>query len=131
MTICLKTQLARSPTSVPIPALRGFLTQLANEPFDLQRQLPVRVYLLTAGPQPVAVLNVHHVVCDGRGTMELLAAFRAYLNGSLPPPMPDDSPSMVPRCSPGPSLSLRLCAASGVRSGCTAATNGIAGGSRR
>jgi hypothetical protein len=81
-------------------AVQALLNQLVNEPFDLEGALPLRARLLTAGPRPVLVLSLHHVVCDGRGMIHLLDALMAHLNGEDRAAMPLENPSMLPAVLP-------------------------------
>ena len=74
--------------------LQSLLDELANEPFDLARALPLRARFLTGGPRPVLVLSLHHVVCDGRGMLKLLDALMAHLNGEELAAQPLDDPGM-------------------------------------
>lgn len=83
-------------------ALRRFVTQVINEPFELESELPLRVYLIEGGAQPLLLFSVQHMVCDGRGMMELMARLMARLNGQQAQPVPMDSPSMVPALLPSP-----------------------------
>jgi hypothetical protein len=86
-------------------SLHAFLNQLVNEPFDLERALPLRARVLTGGPRPILVLSLHHVVCDGRGAIQLLDRLMAHLNGEALAVMSlDDSsmlPAILPRLAPG------------------------------
>jgi hypothetical protein len=86
-------------------SLHTFLNQLANEPFDLERALPLRARVLTGGSRPILVLSLHHVVCDGRGAIQLLDRLMAHLNGGTLAVMPlDDAsmlPAILPRLAPG------------------------------
>jgi len=66
---------------------------LVAKPFDLARDLPLRIGLIRIGPEErVICIIVHHIACDGlsRGVLfdELTALYSAYLEGR-PSPLPE------------------------------------------
>jgi hypothetical protein len=81
-------------------ALQALLNELVNEPFELEGALPLRALALADGPRPVLVLSLHHVVCDGRGMIQLLDALMAHLNGEDRAAMPLEDPSLLPAVLP-------------------------------
>ncbi|WP_329382318.1 amino acid adenylation domain-containing protein [Streptomyces sp. NBC_01351] len=67
----------------------GLLRELAEQPFDLDGDLPVRAFLVRTGPEAhVLALVMHHVVCDGWSFAPLLrdlaAAYDARHAGRAP-----------------------------------------------
>jgi amino acid adenylation domain-containing protein len=75
--------------------VQAFLQQVAARPFDLQRECPIRLTLVTLGPEEhLFVVNLHHIVIDGwslqRFVQELSALYAAFLHQeSAPlPPLP-------------------------------------------
>lgn len=81
-------------------ALNALLIDLVNQPFDLERALPLRARVLRDGGLPILVLSLHHVVCDGRGMMILLDALMARLNGAEIAAIGIDDPRMLPALLP-------------------------------
>lgn len=81
-------------------SLQKYMGGLANETFALENELPIRVRLLVGNPLPVLVLVVHHIICDGRGMVQMMSSIMAYLNGVKHPEVPVDEPSMVPAILP-------------------------------
>ena len=81
-------------------SLQKYMEEVASEPFTLDHALPIRARLLVDSPLPVLVLIVHHVVCDGRGMVQMMDSLMAYLNGVEHPEVPIDEPSMVPAILP-------------------------------
>jgi NRPS condensation-like uncharacterized protein len=81
--------------------VQAVIERLANEPFALERALPLRVRLLAEGPGTVLVFSLHHVVCDGRGMIQILESLMAHLNGRGGEVVPLDHPSMIPALLPG------------------------------
>jgi hypothetical protein len=75
--------------------VQAFLQQVAARSFDLQRECPIRLTLVTLGPEEhLFVVNLHHIVIDGwslqRFVQELSALYAAFLHQeSAPlPPLP-------------------------------------------
>lgn len=81
-------------------SLQKYLGELANETFVLENELPIRVRLLIGNSLPVLVLVVHHIICDGRGMVQMMGSIMAYLNGVKHLEVPVDEPSMVPAILP-------------------------------
>ncbi|MFJ8330576.1 non-ribosomal peptide synthase/polyketide synthase [Streptomyces sp. NPDC094437] len=91
---------AEGPYQVILPADTPFqlealadpdpdLIASASRPFDLARDLPLRVTLYTTGPDThILLLVVHHIATDGASlrpfTEDLSAAYRARLAGTEP-----------------------------------------------
>ena len=72
--------------------VQAFLQQVAALPFDLQRECPIRLTLVTLGPaEHLFVVNLHHIVIDGwslqRFVQELSALYAAFLQQE-PAPLP-------------------------------------------
>lgn len=83
-----------------LPSLEAYTKQLLNEPFALERGLPVRARLVEDAHSPVLFVVFHHVVCDGRSLIGALAGLVRLLNGM---PIEDtalDPPSMIPALVP-------------------------------
>jgi amino acid adenylation domain-containing protein len=70
-------------------AVDAAVAAFTHEPFDISRDVPLRVRLFTSGPEEsVLVLLLHHVATDGWSTRPLLrdltTAYRARLDGRAP-----------------------------------------------
>ena len=87
-------------------SLQGLVDRLVNEPFDLERALPLRARLLTGGPLPILVLKSAPPGLRRTGDDRLLDALMARLNGLEAAPMPLDDPSMIPAIAPAGVRSL-------------------------
>ncbi len=81
-------------------SLEGYVAELVNEPFALERGLPIRLRYVANGPHPALILMVHHVVCDGRSVMMTVEAIMRALNGKLVEPLAIDAPTMLPAVLP-------------------------------
>jgi len=86
--------------SSDLASLEGYVAEVLNEPFALERGLPIRLRYLVNGPHPTLVVMVHHVVCDGRSVMMAVEAILRALNGKPVEPLPIDSSSMLPAVLP-------------------------------
>ncbi|MFH7339446.1 amino acid adenylation domain-containing protein [Streptomyces sp. KHY 26] len=78
----------RTISSTPAQ-LPGLLEELASQPFDLRRDLPLRAWLITLSPQEhVLLLVVHHIATDGGSwpamASDLSVAYEARLAGRAP-----------------------------------------------
>src|SRR6185437_15053119 len=66
-------------------ALAARLAELAQQRFDLARELPIRAVLLALGPQQhVLALVVHHIAFDGWSAALLLQELSALYGAALP-----------------------------------------------
>jgi hypothetical protein len=75
------------------PGYREYRRKLLNEPFSLKSGLPLTVSYFPDDPEPVLLLSVHHLVCDGMGWIHMVDALMAILNGKNPPLVPLEDPS--------------------------------------
>jgi non-ribosomal peptide synthetase component F/SAM-dependent methyltransferase/acyl carrier protein len=87
------TDLTHLPSSTRSAAARVCQNRLMNQPFDLERDLPLRAELLRLAPQEHRlVLVLHHIAGDGWSLgvfhRELAALYAAYLYGR-PSPLPE------------------------------------------
>jgi hypothetical protein len=89
----VKVDLISHGASVPKDALTCAVRDIVQAPFDLAKDLPMRVGLIRVGEfSHVICMVMHHIACDGwsRGILfdELSILYNAYLNGE-PSPLPD------------------------------------------
>ena len=76
-------------TEAAEPDLPGAVARVAEEPFDLAAEIPVRVRLLAVAPRVhVLVLVLHHIATDGWSSgifdRDLAAAYAVRLEGRAP-----------------------------------------------
>ncbi len=69
---------------------------LLNEAFSLEQGLPIKFRYLPDDAQPVLLISVNHVTCDGMAYIHLMNSLIAYLNGKKIPAIPVDNPSLKP-----------------------------------
>ncbi len=69
---------------------------LYNEPFSLEQGLPIKIRYIPDDPQPVLLLSIHHMTCDGIAWEHLVESLISYLNGKPPSVVPLDNPSIWP-----------------------------------
>lgn len=80
--------------------LERLTSRVLNDPVPLERGLPWRAVLLPHATQPVLILAVEHVVCDGRSMVQVLTALMAALNGRPVAAQPLEPVSMLPAILP-------------------------------
>jgi NRPS condensation-like uncharacterized protein len=83
-----------------LPSIEQYATELLNEPFALERGLPIRARFLPDAKEPTLLFMLHHVICDGRSWMMAAEALVRTLNGMPIEDVPLDPPSMVPALLP-------------------------------
>ncbi|WP_043711593.1 non-ribosomal peptide synthetase [Corallococcus macrosporus] len=88
-----EVDLQHLPADARLAEVRRRATEEAGRPFDLSRDLPLRLALLRLEPREhVLLLTLHHVACDGwsLGVLirELAALYRAFSTGE-PSPLPE------------------------------------------
>lgn len=83
-----------------LPALETYAQELINEPFALERGLPIRTRFLPSPEASTLILMVHHVVCDGRSMMMLMESLLRALNGKGLETARVDPPTMLPAILP-------------------------------
>ncbi len=69
---------------------------LFNEPFPLQKELPIKILYLPDDPRPALLMSIHHSVTDGKGWFHMTNSILACLNGKKPPLEAVDNPSLLP-----------------------------------
>jgi len=77
------------------PRYLEYRRKVLNEPFSLESELPLTISYFPDDPEPVLLLSVHHLVCDGMGWIHMIDALMAILNGESPPPVPLEDPSLT------------------------------------
>ena len=77
------------------PEYREYRRKLLNEPFSLKNGLPLTISYFPDDPEPVLLLSVNHIVCDGVGWILMVDTLMAILNGENPPPVPLEDPSLT------------------------------------
>ncbi|MFP2957382.1 amino acid adenylation domain-containing protein [Myxococcus sp. 1LA] len=88
-----EVDLQHLPADARLAEVRRRAAEEAGRPFDLSRDLPLRLALLRLEPREhVLLLTLHHVACDGwsLGVLirELAALYRAFSTGE-PSPLPE------------------------------------------
>ena len=74
--------------------LHEYRNALLAEPFALGRSLPVRFRFADHPTRPTLFMIVHHLVCDGRGMIQMIDALLGSLAGTPIEPVPIDRPFM-------------------------------------
>jgi hypothetical protein len=74
--------------------LHEYRNALLAEPFALGRSLPVRFRFADHPTRPTLFMIVHHLVCDGRGMIQMIDALLGALAGKPIEPVAIDRPFM-------------------------------------
>jgi hypothetical protein len=74
--------------------LHEYRNALLAEPFSLGRSLPVRFRFADHPTRPTLFMIVHHLVCDGRGMIQMIDALLGALAGKPIEPVAIDVPFM-------------------------------------
>ena len=74
--------------------LHEYRNALLAEPFALGRSLPVRFRFADHPTRPTLFMIVHHLVCDGRGMIQMIDALLGSLAGTPIEPVAIDRPFM-------------------------------------
>jgi NRPS condensation-like uncharacterized protein len=74
--------------------LAAYRNALLAEGFSLGRSLPIRIRLANHPSRPTVFFIVHHLVCDGRGMIQMIDAFLGALAGKPIATVPLDPPGM-------------------------------------
>lgn len=78
------------------PAYEAYWREVFNEPFALQKELPIRFVYLPDDPEPTILMLVHHMILDALGSAIMVNTLMEYLNDKPRPAFPVDDPSLAP-----------------------------------
>lgn len=81
-------------------ALEAFHNEILNDPLPLERGLGMRAFFLPHPQRPMLVMNIHHMLLDGRSILLLLGDLMGWLNGKAIQPSEMESRSMWPAAAP-------------------------------
>lgn len=79
---------------------------LLNESFRLLDTFPVKICYFPDDPNPMLLISIHHMNCDGLSFHHLINSLMLYLNGKTPPLIPLEDSSLWSAIAKKPSYKL-------------------------